>query len=197
MGLEDKLLFESPKIILDRAVKELKWTQDDVIFLSANYIQENLKRKNLPIMDLSSYKPVNYNAEKYVIHKAGLDYVEAARLDFQLILSAITSEKLLRQYFESKYVDKIRCLKASRESNYAQLIVDFINTCDFRRPNGKYMLLCASKAVLEDGRIMDCADFTTSLSNKVYKNNASADVIMDEVLTNFSKFYWLDGPESC
>jgi len=188
--------FASPVAILAKAAAALKWEDQDVIYLAANYLQENIKRDmqkyGFSPMNLSSFKPANYNQQEFAVYMKNLDYVEQARLEFQIILSSIKSEKLLSEYFKAVKED------AQAKYNYSKMISSFTSV-EFdsqQRFNGNSFIQKAEYPVLDNGKVMGKGNFNSFIRESAEKG-IRAETLTKDILNNWYKFYFLNATHNC
>lgn len=209
-GLEGLMVKSNltPYELLENTKQELDLTQGDVIYLSANYLNENMrmnfmknhKKFNISLNDLnkyliklSSYPSVNYNQETFATYKLGLNYVEKAKLDFQIMLSAVNSEHLLREFLTIMKDNKELYLRF----NHPELAVSFVNSFgSISRPNGKSFLGTYGDIELDGEKLCGEADYTIKL-DKLIKKGTSTDFIIDHILKNAYKNFFLSSPDNC
>jgi hypothetical protein len=192
----------APYELLDNAKTRLRLTDNDLLFLSANYLQENIKmlkkQYSCPLMEIKSYKPCNYSEKEFEAYNSDLNYIEKAKLDFQILLYSITSEKLLRQYFKSIKHDRKDILGIMGKKNHAQLAISFLRQfSSLHRPNGREIIAKEGAEIIINGeKIFGRAKYTIHLE-ELSNNGAGADFIVNHALKNFCKNYFLNNPKLC
>lgn len=186
----------TPKGLLDNATTKLNLMPEDILFIAADYINYNIRTRNAKykekteILNMENYKPVNYDKVQWTCEKIGLSPMNKSKLDFQIFTYAVTSEKLLREYFYKKYIngyfEKIGASKKLAENmsnpkkwSYQDLAISFASHFCFDRPNGK--------AFQRDSRF-HVVEYLNTLEKQV-KKGASAEVIVNDLLENFQKYY--------
>jgi hypothetical protein len=201
-GLIEKKENLAPNELLDNAKAKLSLTDNDLLFLSANYLEENIKmlkkQYSNPLMEIKSYKSKNYNEKEFEAYKSDLSYLEKAKLDFQILLNSITSEKLLRQYFRSIKHDRKDILEIMDKKNHAQLAISFLRQfSSLHRPNGRAIAAKeGAEIIINSEKIFGKAEYTIYLEELSGKE-AGADFIINHALKNFYKNYFLNDPKLC
>ncbi|MFA5303733.1 MAG: hypothetical protein WC393_04325 [Candidatus Nanoarchaeia archaeon] len=211
-GLMVKTSILTPYEVLEKTKNDLGLTKEDLLFLSANYLQDSIKfyfnknhkEFNVPLsdmgkylMDISQYKPVNYNEEKFESYtKLNLNYVEKAKLEFELILYAITSESLLRNYFKKTEPHKVATV--FDKMNHAELAVSLMEKFDSlkRKEKDKSFLGKFGEIETNGVKTIGWAQYGTEL-NELTKKGVSKEFIIDHILKNAYKNYFLSSPNNC
>jgi hypothetical protein len=184
--------------VLESTMKELNLLSQDLIHLSAYRLNENISRnfnrgdyhkksklKDI-LLDMSNYQLSNYNQEKWEMHNNGLTNPEKVKLDFQVLLYAITSEPLLREYYFKRYMgerEKELAVKMRDKRSYAQLVSSFASefSAILKKPNGRGFQI----------KNYNIDNYIKGIYSQV-RNGASAKVLIDDLLDNFAEYYVSD-----
>jgi hypothetical protein len=176
----------TPYEIFEKMRDDLKLTEKDLLFLSATYLNYNIKyAKNrgsdMDFVDMKKYKPENYNQESFAKYKLALPEKDKAKLDFQIILYTIKSEDLIRDYELTNLGRKASHLKSIKNDyTYTDLVFGFIpHMWGIDRPNGEgFIGLLGQETVHE------------KLKKRVENNEITLTQAIDIILHEEYKGFW-------
>ncbi|MFA5302907.1 MAG: hypothetical protein WC393_00020 [Candidatus Nanoarchaeia archaeon] len=189
----------TPKELLDDAINKLNLPPQDILFIAADYINYNIKTRNAKynekteLLDMNNYKPVNYDKVEWTYHKLNLSPMNKSKLDFQIFTYAVTSEKLLREYYyktnmgrdEGIHKKLAEKMNNPKEWSHQKLAIALARDFCFDRPNGKSFQLSN----------LDAPEYFRNLEKQI-KKGASSEVIINDLLENLSKYYVFDAWQS-
>jgi hypothetical protein len=174
-------------------MNDLSLSPQDILYLTAEYINCNISKRNAKykektkLLDMNTYSSQNYSKNEWNNYTNELSLTDRVKLDFQIMLYAITSEKMLREYYYKTYTGENGGNKRLAEyvnnptkSSHQELAITFARDFlgSFRRPNG-------------NGFKANVSNYTNNLDEQV-KNGADGKVIIDDLLNNFDKDFILN-----
>ncbi len=143
---EENETTRTPYEIFEKMKYDLKLTEKDLLFLSATYLNNNnnyaevMRGFKCGKLDIEKkYKPENYNKDSFGKYKIVLSEKDKRKLDFQILLYAIKSEELLRDYeLTDLSLTKNHLNSIKNKYTYTDLVFEFIpDLWGMRRPNNE------------------------------------------------------------
>ncbi len=176
----------TPYEIFEKMRDDLKLTEKDLLFLSATYLNYNIKyAKNrgsdMDFVDMKKYKPENYNQESFAKYKLALPEEDKRKLDFQIILYTIKSKELIQDFeIGRRYKNDNKMKKYVKKETYTDLVFEFISSLGgMDRPNGEgFIGLLGQETVHE------------KLKKRVENNEITLTQAIDIILHEEYKGFW-------
>jgi hypothetical protein len=181
--------------VINQTMGDLNLLPQDILHLTAEYINYNISKRNAKykektkLLDMNTYSSKNYSKNEWDNYINELSLTDRVKLDFQILLYAITSEKMLREYYYKTNIGKNGGNKrlAEQMSNpkgpwsHQDLAISFAEQFSgaLDRPNGN-----AFKGHLT-------SDYTTNLDEQV-KKGIDDKVIINDLLNNFDQYFILN-----
>ncbi|MDD2679064.1 MAG: hypothetical protein PHS81_04240 [Candidatus Nanoarchaeia archaeon] len=184
----------TPKEVFDQSMKDLGYTSEDFLYITATYMNQNIKRIckwNGELLDLSQYAGPNFDQKQWDEHMLKMKELGLEKkLEFQIALYAITSEPLMRKYFynmnngegKTRLVKNMNNPEIFTHADLAVAYADELNNYIYTPSlsNGGFRI-----------KDLDVGDYLNELDRKI-RNGASAETIIEDLLENFSKYFFLE-----
>ncbi|MDD5054591.1 MAG: hypothetical protein PHG04_04440 [Candidatus Nanoarchaeia archaeon] len=179
----------TPKEILDLSMRDLGYTQKDILHIAATYVKDALKKviPGAEPIDISKYSPTKkFNEDNWKNHVEKMKELDLEeRLEFQTALTAVISEELLKEFYVKWYKgdNDPGTAESMRNKTHAYLATSFLDD------------LCIYIKGPESGKFRVAAtlsEFTTELMKDFKNGIMSNEDVVEEILENATEYFDLN-----